>query len=122
VTHPNGRAMLQQMTDPLRDRRAASFSQVTAEYARSRPGYPDRAVTWLAPGTGSQVLELGCGTGALTAALADRGHHVVASDLSRSMLAHVSGRLAVHTVEARAETLPLRAFTLHYVVAAQPFH
>lgn len=114
--------MLQQMADPLRDRRAASFSQVTDEYARSRPGYPDRAVTWLAPGTGSQMLELGCGTGALTAALADRGHHVVASDLSRSMLDHVSGRLPVHVVEARAERLPFRACTFDYVVAAQAYH
>lgn len=110
------------MADSLRERRAASFSQVADEYARSRPGYPDRAVQWLVPGTKSQVLELGSGTGKLTASLAAEGHRIVATDPSRPMLDQLVRELPVEAVETRAERLPFRSGTFDVAVAAQAYH
>jgi SAM-dependent methyltransferase len=40
---------------------------------------------------GSEILELGCGTGRLTEALLDAGHRVTAVDNSPEMLRHVRG-------------------------------
>lgn len=110
------------MGDSLDGQRAASFSHVADEYARRRPGYPDRAVAWLAPGSNSHLLELGCGTGKLTAGLVNRGHHVVATDPLRAMLDCVAGQLPVQAVETRAERLPFRSGTFDVVVAAQAYH
>lgn len=50
------------------------------------------------------LLELGCGVGRVTRALAARGYEVTAVDESAAMLAHVTGGRAVHS---RIETLEL---------------
>ena len=110
------------MGDSVRTRRAASFSGVADVYARSRPGYPDRAVQWMAPGPESQVLELGAGTGKLTDGLVRAGHRVVATDPSGTMLDELRTTLSVHTVEARAERLPFRSASFDVAVAAQAYH
>lgn len=110
------------MSDSLSERRAASFSHVADEYARWRPGYPDRAVGWLVPGSNAHVLELGCGTGKLTASLIRQGHRIVATDPSRPMLDQVVGELPVPAVEARAERLPFRSATFDVAVAGQAYH
>jgi SAM-dependent methyltransferase len=62
--------------------RARSFGAVAAAYAEHRPGYPAAAVAWaLAPAPGSDVLDLGAGTGKLTEALVGRpGVRVTAVD------------------------------------------
>lgn len=44
-------------------------------------------VSWFAPRKGEDVLDLGCGTGELTARIADHGARVVGVDASESMLA-----------------------------------
>lgn len=110
------------MADSLRERRAASFSRVADEYARSRPGYPDRAVRWLVPESQSRVLELGSGTGKLTASLAAEQHRVVATDPSRPMLDQLIQELPVQAVETRAERLPFRSGSFDVAVAAQAYH
>ncbi|WP_432937913.1 class I SAM-dependent methyltransferase [Kribbella sp. CA-253562] len=43
------------------------------------------------PGSGRDVLELGCGTGRITRPLTAAGHRVVAVDESPDMLAHITG-------------------------------
>lgn len=61
----------------------------------------------LAPAPGERVLDLGCGTGSLTRAIADRGAHVLGVDASADMIAEA--RRAHPDIEfmvARGETLP----------------
>jgi SAM-dependent methyltransferase len=53
---------------------------------------------------GSEILELGCGTGRITHALLELGHRVTGVDNSPEMLAHVHG---AETVLADIETLEL---------------
>lgn len=110
------------MDDSLRAERARSFSGVADAYAQTRPGYPDRAVEWLAPGEGSRVLELGAGTGKLTENLCERGHRVVATDPSKPMLDRLASTLDVPAVQTGAEALPFRSSSFDLIVIAQAFH
>lgn len=48
--------------------------------------YGEAVVEWLAPAPGERILDLGCGTGHLTAAIAATGADVVGLDRSREML------------------------------------
>jgi len=50
---------------------------------------------------GDPVLELGCGTGRVTMALAERGHHVTGLDLSVRMLQRAEEKRAALSVEKR---------------------
>ncbi len=103
--------------------RAASFGEVADEYADHRPGYPDEAVRWLVGASPGRVLELGAGTGKLTAGSAGLGHEVIAVDPSAEMLGHLQRRTpAAHALVARAEHIPLATGSVDVVVAAQAFH
>jgi trans-aconitate 2-methyltransferase len=44
-------------------------------------------VQWLSPNSGERILDLGCGTGQLTASIAETGAEVVGIDSSATMLA-----------------------------------
>jgi ubiquinone/menaquinone biosynthesis C-methylase UbiE len=75
-------------------------------------------------GPGDHVLEVGCGTAALGAAIANRGASVVASDLSLRWLVLAGKRLAesstgdVELVACAAEALPFPEACYDLVVAA----
>jgi ubiquinone/menaquinone biosynthesis C-methylase UbiE len=72
-------------------------------------------------GAGDQVLEVGCGTAALSAALAARGAEVVASDISLRWLALAQKRLGdapVKLVACAAESLPFADESFDVVAAA----
>ena len=102
---------------------AHSFGGVVDAYDRARPTYPREAAQWMVGQQAATVLELGAGTGKLTAQLIELGHDVVATDPDRAML----DRLVQHLPEARtivasAEDLPLGADAYDVVVAAQAFH
>jgi ubiquinone/menaquinone biosynthesis C-methylase UbiE len=56
---------------------------------------------------GSEVLEIGCGTGGLTAELAARGCRVTAIDRSPQMLAIAARKLATADAAVRPRLLPL---------------
>ncbi len=106
------------------DRDAArSFAQVADAYDRARPGYPPEAAPWLVGNRAVSVLELGAGTGKLTADLVSLGHDVLATDPLPEMLRLLSSRLPdVRTAVASAEDLPLPDRSVDVVVSAQAFH
>lgn len=73
-------------------------------------------VRWLAPPSGRRWLDVGCGTGALTAALLDRAEpaRVTGVDASHGFVAHARDRVAdaraaFHVGDARALPLPDRS-------------
>lgn len=102
---------------------ALSFGAVADAYDRARPGYPPEAARWLAGTTPARVLELGAGTGRLTADLVGLGHHVLATDPLGEMLRHLTARLPdVMAARAVAERIPLPSRSADLVVSAQAFH
>ena len=69
------------------------------------------------------MLELGAGTGKLTAVLVELGHDVHATEPDPEMLAVLQRHLPdVPTSEAGAEEIPLPDRSVDVVVAAQSFH
>src|ERR1700712_5111112 len=107
------------------DARRLSFGSAAAAYAAHRPDYPDAAIEWsLAPAPGHDVLDLGAGTGKLTASLAGRpGAHVVAVEPDPEMLAQL--RHALPDVDARAgsaEEIPLPDASVDAVLIGQAWH
>jgi ubiquinone/menaquinone biosynthesis C-methylase UbiE len=81
-------------TEQVRSRRLHRrmlFDGVAELYEASRLGYPsgivEFAVATAAVGAGSEVLEVGCGTGQLTESLAGYGFRLTAIDIGPSMVA-----------------------------------
>lgn len=101
----------------------AIFGEDAEHYDRHRPGYPDALFDHLPAG---RVLEIGCGTGKATLPLAERGHRVVAVELSPTMAAVARRTLArfpgVEVVVGEFETWPLPAEPFDLVLAATAFH
>ncbi len=108
--------------------RARSFGTVAAAYAAHRPGYPAEAVEWaLAPVAGRadlHVLDLGAGTGQLTAALATRPRTAVtAVEPDPGMLAELRARTpAADARQGSAEEVPAPDGTFDAVLVGQAFH
>ncbi|WP_232680908.1 class I SAM-dependent methyltransferase [Nocardioides sp. R-C-SC26] len=104
-------------------RRALSFGGVADAYHRGRPSYPAESAAWLAGTEPCTVLELGAGTGKLTADLLALGHDVYATEPDEEMLAVLRAELPqVHTSASGAEEIPLPDESVDVVVAAQCFH
>jgi len=111
------------MDDSLRRRRAKTFGGVADVYERTRPGYPEEAVRWMAGSSPGTVLELGAGTGKLTESLLALGHMVVATDTDAQMLKPLRKRLkGARVAQAKAERIPLASSSADAVVAGQAFH
>src|ERR1022692_1727097 len=122
------------LPDDEHSRRASSFGAVASAYATHRPDYPAAAIRWaLEPvvcPTRHQVriLDLGAGTGKLTAQLAsltlDSGQpSVVAVEPDPHMLAELHRRLPGVTAAAgRAEAIPLPDQSVDAVLAGQAAH
>lgn len=103
--------------------RARSFGAVAADYATHRPGYPDAAVDWALDGRRGPVLDLGAGTGKLTASLVARGLRVTAVDPDPEMLAELRRHLpGVDALEGSAEAIPLPDASVDAVLAGQALH
>jgi SAM-dependent methyltransferase len=102
--------------------RAKSFGAVAAAYDAARPTFPAEALTWiLGPGR-LQILDLGAGTGKLSAVAAALGHDVVAVDPSAEMLAMCSRLPGVVTMVGAAESIPLAHGSVDAVIVGQAFH
>jgi SAM-dependent methyltransferase len=111
------------MESDERRSRAAAFSGVAETYARHRPDYPIEAVKWLTGESSQRVLELGAGTGKLTAKLTELKHDVVATDPSAAMLAELAAAApGAHITRSVAEAIPLATSSVDIAVAAQCLH
>ncbi|WP_329130597.1 class I SAM-dependent methyltransferase [Streptomyces sp. NBC_01476] len=130
TTHGASPADRDQPYDPeLFARRAASFGPVAAAYAEHRPDYPDAAVAWAlapaqaAPGAALDVLDLGAGTGKLSASLVALGHRVTAVEPDDAMRAVLRTQVPQATALAGgAERIPLPDASVDAVLAGQAFH
>jgi len=102
--------------------RAHSFGAVAAAYDAGRPTFPADALRWiLGPGR-LQILDLGAGTGKLTAVAAALGHDVVAVDPSEEMLSVCRRIPGVDTMVGAAESIPLAHGSVDAVIVGQAFH
>lgn len=103
--------------------RSLSFGSATAAYVRGRPSYPPEAIDWLLPADARDVLDLGAGTGKLTARLVERGLDVVAVDPVPEMLEALSASLPqTPALLGTAEEIPLPDNSVDAVLVAQAWH
>jgi SAM-dependent methyltransferase len=108
-----------------RDRQlASSFGAVATEYAEHRPDYSPAAVAWaLQSAPGPRILDLGAGTGKLTAVLGAQGDDVVAVEPDAQMLDELRRRLpGVEALAGSAEALPLPDGSVDAVLAGHSMH
>jgi len=103
---------------------SSSFGAAAVAYAEHRPDYARAAVRWaLEPAPGLRVLDLGAGTGKLTATLFALNAEVVAVEPDSAMLAEL--RRALPTVSAlagSAEEIPLPNGSVDAVLAGNALH
>jgi SAM-dependent methyltransferase len=105
-------------------RHASSFGAAAAAYAAHRPDYAQAAARWaLEPAPGPRVLDLGAGTGKLTATLLALGVEVVAVEPDPGMLAELSRSLpSVRALPGSAEAIPLPDGSVDAVLAGNAMH
>ena len=106
---------------------ARGFGAVADEYDRGRPGYAPEAIARLVAelelGPGVPVLDLGAGTGKLTAMLAPSGAVPVAVEPDPRMRALLERSLpGVTALEGAAEAIPLDDGAVQAAVVASAFH
>ncbi|WP_413760353.1 class I SAM-dependent methyltransferase [Streptomyces sp. MMBL 11-3] len=103
---------------------SSSFGTAAVAYARHRPDYAQAAVRWaLETAPGPRVLDLGAGTGKLTAALVAPGAEVVAVEPDPAMLAELRRALPeVRALPGSAESLPLPDGSVDAVLAGNALH
>jgi len=115
---------------------ASSFGAAAAAYAEHRPDYAQAAVRWaLEPASGPRVLDLGAGTGKLTAVLVALGADVIAVEPDPAMLAELRRALpaaralpavralsAVRALPGSAEAIPLPDASVDAVLAGHALH
>jgi len=103
--------------------RSLSFGAQAAAYERGRPSYPPDAIDWLLPPGARDVLDLGAGTGKLTARLVERGLDVVAVDPIAEMLEVLATALpGTPALLGTAEQIPLPDNSVDAVLVAQAWH
>jgi len=109
-----------------KDARAKSFGAIAATYDRGRPGWPAEAIEWVLGAERLDVLDLGAGTGKLTAALLAAGHRVTALEPSAGMREVLGERVGdgstVTVIDGRAEEIPLEDGSVDAVLAGSSFH
>ncbi|HEX8305119.1 MAG TPA: class I SAM-dependent methyltransferase [Jatrophihabitans sp.] len=107
---------------------ARSFGSQADRYDRARPSYPAAALDLAlarpaGAGKAGRILDIGAGTGKLTATLLGRGAEVVAVEPDPQMLAVLADRLPqVRALAGSAERIPLPDRSVDAIVAGQAFH
>jgi SAM-dependent methyltransferase len=103
---------------------SSSFGAAAVAYAEHRPDYAQAAVHWaleLAPGL--RVLDLGAGTGKLTATLVALGANVIAVEPDPAMLTELRRALpTVRVLPGSAEAIPLPDASVDAVLAGNALH
>jgi SAM-dependent methyltransferase len=102
----------------------SSFGAAATAYTEHRPDYAQAAVRWvLESAPGPRVLDLGAGTGKLTATLVALGAEVIAVEPDPAMLAELRRALpAVRGLPGSAEAVPLPDASVDAVVAGNAMH
>jgi len=105
-------------------RHASSFGAAATAYAEHRPNYAQAAVRWaLQPAPGLRVLDLGAGTGKLTATLVAVGAEVTAVEPDPAMLTELRRALPdVRALPGSAEAIPLPDASVDAVLAGNAMH
>ncbi|MEV0283636.1 class I SAM-dependent methyltransferase [Kribbella sp. NPDC050820] len=103
---------------------SSAFGAAAVAYGEHRPDYARAAVQWaLEPAPGARVLDLGAGTGKLTATLAALGVEVIAVEPDLAMLAELRRELpAVRALPGSAEAIPLPDGSVDAVLAGNAMH
>jgi SAM-dependent methyltransferase len=103
-------------------RRAESFGSVAADYDAVRPRYPDALFDRLLSDRADiDVLDVGCGTGIATRALADRGAHVLGLEIDERM-AELARARGGEVATAPFETWPDDGRRFDLITAGQAWH
>jgi SAM-dependent methyltransferase len=111
--------------------RRLSFGPVAEAYDRSRPDYPaalvDDVIRYAGCGAGSEVLEIGAGTGKATRMFCARGLSVVAIEPDREMAAVASRQAAtaghaLRIIQSDFESAELPAGAFPLIYSAQAWH
>ncbi len=115
------------MGSGIHESAARGFAQATEAYEEGRPGYPPKAVARLARelrlGPGRIALDLGAGTGKLTALLVGTGATVVAVEpVAEMRLALERALPGVAAHAGSAEAIPLADAAVDAVTVGQAFH
>jgi SAM-dependent methyltransferase len=108
----------------------ATFEEVPELYDRARPGYPVEVFDDLARlarlPEAARVLEIGCGTGQATVALAERGYRITCVELGEQLAAFARRKLsafpAVEVINANFETWRPTDAAYDAVVSFTAFH
>ena len=102
----------------------SSFGAAATAYAEHRPDYAQAAVHWaLERAPGSRVLDLGAGTGKLTATLVSLGAEVIAVEPDPAMLTELRRALpTVRAMSGSAEAVPLPDASVDAVLAGNAMH
>jgi SAM-dependent methyltransferase len=105
-------------------RLSSSFGAAATAYAEHRPDYAQDAVRWaLERAPGLRVLDLGAGTGKLTATLVGLGLEVVAVEPDPAMLTELRRALpAVRALPGGADAVPLPDASVDAVLAGNAMH
>jgi ubiquinone/menaquinone biosynthesis C-methylase UbiE len=105
------------------------FDSVAPLYEASRLGYPSDIVEFVvataAIGAGSEVLEVGCGTGQLTERLAGHGFRLTAIDIGSSLIATARHRLddpAISFQVSSFEDFAAADASVDLIISANAFH
>ncbi|MGC4768005.1 class I SAM-dependent methyltransferase [Micromonospora sp. DT44] len=103
---------------------SSSFGSAASAYARHRPDYAQAAARWaLEVAPGSRVLDLGAGTGKLSATLVALGVDVVAVEPDPAMLTELGRALpTVRALPGSAEAIPLPDASVDAVLAGNALH
>lgn len=114
------------MTD-LHQSAERGFTAGAETYVKGRPEYPSQITEWLtntlALGDGSQVLDLGAGTGKFTTYLKRAGAEVTAVEPVDAMRAQLAARHPdIRILSSSATAIPLPDGSVDAVVCAQSFH
>jgi SAM-dependent methyltransferase len=106
--------------DEVWARRRTSFGSAAADYANGRPTYPREALEWGVAPYARTVLDLGAGTGIVTAGLLGLGLDVVSVEPLPEMRALIPA--PARAVDGSAEQIPLPDGAVDTVFAGQAWH